>query len=98
MLTWVDECLGNCSALFGPVREQAGLDFIGFDREVCGQGGGLASVPVPVGVIERLKWKERDESIERVLADNQQGKIAVCERKTYSIRVSSPGVEGGIPH
>ena len=76
LLTWVDVCLGNCSALFGPVGELAGFDVGGADRVGGGQGGGLSSVPVPVVVVERLKRKERDESIERVL-DNQDCRLSV---------------------
>ena len=67
LLTWVDVCLGNLSALFSPVGELAGLDVGRADRVGGGQGGGLASVPVPVAVVERLKRKERDESIESTI-------------------------------
>ena len=64
------------SSLFGPVGELARLDVGGTDREGLGQGGGLASVPVPVVVVERLKRKERDESIESVLV-NQDCLVSV---------------------
>ena len=53
-LTWVDVSFADLAALFGPVGELAGLDVGGADRVLARQGGGLAGVPVPVVVAERL--------------------------------------------
>ena len=65
-LTWVDVSLADLAALFSPVGELAGLDVRGADRVLLRQGGGLAGVPVPVVIAERLYGEQKEMSQLRV--------------------------------
>ena len=53
-LTWVDNLLGDCESLVGPLGELTGLDAAGVDRVLLVERVRLARVPVPVAVAQRL--------------------------------------------